>query len=107
MAEEVGPHHDGAQVVDIPMEPKHVSSIEASIIGNDVGLILSSFRNAYAMTGGERTTLARTEPVAMLVMSPGTAKDLMYVMMGLVEQLERDHGPISTSYTKSRETSQA
>lgn len=102
LAESAGVGLEEVRYEDVPLTPIHVSGVELMTTGNDVTLVFSYGRPAYAIAGDQRHMVARLDAAAILVMSPGTAKDLAQALNGIVQQLEAQFGSIETPFTKAR-----
>jgi hypothetical protein len=94
--------------VDVPADFKiidaptfYASQIQVMFTGNDATIVFARTRST---TSGNVpvTNIVRSEPVAIIVMSPQTAKDLLVLLKGQTDIFEKEFGEITTPYTKKQ-----
>lgn len=73
------------------------SALQGYFAGNDFILVVSRPQPGQA----DRAPAVRAQPVAVLHLSPGTAKDLFLLMKAQIEQHEKTFGAIETDYSRS------
>ena len=86
----------------IPLQvPQFVtSSVVMQATGNDFLLVIS--QTVPLMTvEGKFTNAAKNVPIAMVTMSPQTAKDLCVLVSNTITKFEKDFGEITTPYTRA------
>ena len=91
------------------LEPLNVPYLAAGTFmikstGTEVLLVLQSARSLVDKNTGEMSQLTINQPIAVVSVSPGTAKDLCTVLGDVVAKHEESFGPITTPFTVRRET---
>src|SRR5215210_7160909 len=90
------------------LEPLNVPHLAAGTFmiqstGTEVLLILQSARSLVDKNTGAISERTVNQPIAVLSISPGTAKDLHTVLGDVVAKHEESFGPITTPFTVRRE----
>jgi len=75
--------------------------------GTEVLLILQSARSLADKNTGAISDRIIKQPIAVVSISPGTAKDLHLLLGDFVAKHEESFGPITTPFTVRRETEQS
>ena len=93
-------------------EPLNVPHLAAGTFmiqstGTEVLLILQSARSLVDKNTGELSQLTLNQPIAVVSISPGTAKDLHILLGDFVAKHEESFGPITTPFTVRREAEQS
>lgn len=88
----------------VPIQVPHflASSSVMQATGNDFILVLSQTL-PLTTADGQFTNAAKNIPVAMVTMSPQSAKDLQILMLDTIKRYEADFGKIVTPYTRALE----
>lgn len=94
------------------LEPLNVPYLTAGTFmlqstGKEVLLILQSARVLADKNTGAISERAVNQPIAVVSISPGTAKDLHILLGDLVAKHEESFGPITTPFTVKREAEQS
>jgi hypothetical protein len=71
--------------------------------GTEVLLVLQSARSFADKNTGAISERTVNQPIAVVSISPGTAKDLYLVLGNVVAKHEESFGPITTPFTVRRE----
>ena len=90
------------------LEPLNVPYLAAGTFmiqntGTEVLLILQSARSLVDKNTGAISERTVNQPIAVVSISPGTAKDLYTVLGDFVAKHEESFGPITTPFTVRRE----
>ena len=91
------------------LEPLNVPYLAAGTFmikstGTEVLLVLQSARSLADKNTGAISERTVTQPIAVVSISPATAKDLHLVLGDVVAKHEESYGPITTPFTARRET---
>jgi hypothetical protein len=92
---------DGVEPVEIA--PIYASTVQVQSTGHDLTLLFRRPRpatTAKRVAEGTQPDAAVLELVSVLILSPGTAKDLSLLLRHFVERHEKEYGTINTPYTK-------
>jgi hypothetical protein len=94
------------------LEPLKVPHLAAGTFmiqstGTEVLLILQSARSLVDKNTGAISERAVNQPIAVVSISPGTAKDLHILLGEAVAKHEESFGPITTPFTVRREAEQS
>ena len=94
------------------LEPLNVPYLAAGTFmikstGTEVLLVLQSARSLVDKNTGEMSQLTINQPIAVVSISPGTAKDLHILLGDAVAKHEESFGPITTPFTVRREAGQS
>jgi hypothetical protein len=94
------------------VEPLNVPYLAAGTFmiqstGTEVLLILQSARPLADKNTGAISERTINQPIAVVAISPGTAKDLHILLGDAVAKHEESFGPITTPFTVRREAEQA
>jgi hypothetical protein len=92
-------------VKPVEITPIYASSVQMQGAGNDVSLLFRRPRpaqTAKAVAAGTHPDAAILELVAVLTLSPLTAKDLSLLLQEFVGQHEKTYGTINTPFTQKR-----
>ena len=89
------------------LEPLNVPHLAAGTLmiqstGTEVLLILQSARPLADKNTGAISERTATHPIAVVSISPGTAKDLYILLGNAVAMFEKSFGPITTPFTVKR-----
>jgi hypothetical protein len=99
-------------VSDTILEPLNVPYLAAGTFmiqstGTEVLLILQSARSLADKSTGAISERTVKQPIAVVSISPGTAKDLLLLLGEIVAQHEESFGPITTPFTARRGADQS
>jgi hypothetical protein len=94
------------------LEPLNVPHLAAGTFmiqstGTEVLLILQSARSLADKNTGAISERTVNQPIAVVSISPGTAKDLHILLGDAVAKHEESFGPITTPFTVRREVEQS
>src|SRR5690349_5908659 len=94
------------------LEPLNVPHLAAGTFmiqgtGTEVLLILKSARSLVDKNTGAISERTVNQPVAVVSISPGAAKDLYLLLGDFLAKHEESFGPIRTPYTLRREAEQS
>src|SRR5690348_16538424 len=94
------------------LEPLNVPYLAAGTFmikstGTEVLLVLQSARSLVDKITGDMSQLTMNQPIAVVSISPGTAKDLHIVLGDVIAKHEESFGPITTPFTVRREAEQS
>ena len=94
------------------LEPLNVPHLVAGTFtiqstGTEVLLVLQSARSLADKNTGAISERTVNQPVAVVSISPGTAKDLYLLLGNVVAKHEERFGPITTPFTVRREAEQS
>ena len=94
------------------LEPLNVPHLAAGTFmiqstGTEVLLILQSARPLADKNRGVISERTVNQPIAVVSISPGTAKDLLLLLGDAVAKHEDSFGPISTPFTTRRDAEQS
>jgi hypothetical protein len=94
------------------LEPLNVPHLAAGTFmiqstGTEVLLILQSARSLVDKNTGAISERTVNQPIAVVSISPGTAKDLHILLGEAVAKHEESFGPITTPFTVRREAEQS
>ena len=92
-----------------PLEVPHLAAGTFMIqsTGTEVLLILKSARSLVDTNTGVISERTVNQPIAVVSISPGTAKDLYLLLGNFVAKHEECFGPITTPFTVRREAEQS
>jgi hypothetical protein len=94
------------------LEPLNVPHLTAGTFmiqstGTEILLILQSARSLANKDTGAISEHTVNQPIAVVSISPGTAKDLHMLLGAVVAKHEESFGPITTPFTVRREAEQS
>src|SRR3954447_5854461 len=94
------------------LEPLNVPHLAAGTFmiqstGTEVLLVLQSARSLADKTTGAISERTVNQPIGVVSISPGTAKDLHILLGEVVAKHEASFGPIKTPFTVVREAEQS
>src|SRR4051794_26816023 len=96
---------DSLEPLDVPHLAAGTFMIQST--GTEVLIILQSARSLADQNTGAISERTVNQPIAVVSISPSTAKDL-YILLGeAVARHEESFGPISTPFTVRREAEQS
>src|ERR1051325_8216785 len=90
------------------LEPLNVPYLSAGTFmikstGTEVLLVLQSARSLVDKTTGDMSQLTLKQPIAVVSISRGTAKDLYLVLGDVIAKHQESYGPVTTPFTVRRE----
>jgi hypothetical protein len=94
------------------LEPLNVPYLAAGTFmiqstGTEVLLVLQSARSLADKNTGAISDRTINQPIAIVSIGPGTAKDLHFLLGEVVARHEESFGPITTPFTARREAEQS
>ena len=95
------PGEGGLEPLDVPHLAAGTFMIQNT--GTEVLLILQSARSLADKNTGTISERTVNQPIAVVSISPGTAKDLHLVLGDVVAKHEESFGPVRTPFTVRRE----
>src|SRR5690242_7055065 len=96
---------DSLEPLDVPHLAAGTFMIQST--GTEVLLVLQSARSLADKKTGAISERTVNQPVAVVSISPGTAKDLYLLLGNVVAKHEERFGPITTPFTARREAEHA
>lgn len=93
---------DGVEVRRIDAPAYFATSIRAAWTSNNCTITFSRGHPVELGSVGQPVYAEQAEPVAVVSMSPGTAKDLFTLLRDSIEPFESDWGEIETDFTRKR-----
>src|SRR6185369_10363264 len=95
------PEGANVELFDVPFF--YASGMQAAPVSNDVILTFNRIRPGIATAPtGERTNIARVEPVANVTLSLMTFKEMVVATQELLEKLEKEHGEITSAFLRAK-----
>ena len=93
----------GAQIINRIEAPTfYVTSMHLTFDPNDCTVTFQKAHPVLVSSGNDRIAAAALEPVVLVSMSPGAAKDLTLLLSDRIKQYEEEWGMIETEFTRSR-----
>src|SRR3954470_1679950 len=96
---------DSVEPLSIPHLAAGTFMIQST--GTEVLLVLQSARSLVDKNTGAISERTVNQPIAVVSISPGTAKDLHILLGDAVAKHEESFGPITTPFTVRREAEQS
>lgn len=93
---------DANSIKPIEAPVLYASTLQAVWTGNDCSIIFSRPRPAHIVVNGQGMTASLQEPVAIMQLSPQTAKDLLLLLSDTVGKFEAEFGVIVTEYSRGK-----
>lgn len=78
----------------------YITAINIAPSSNSFSLLLSKLRPVVVEIAGQQAQAGRLDPVAVVDMSPGTAKDLLILLKNSIATHEAEFGEIVTEYSR-------
>ena len=92
---------DSLEPLNVPYHAAGTFMIQTT--GTEVLLVLQSARSLVDKNTGEMSQLTISQPIAVVSISPGTAKDLHILLGDALAKHEESFGPITTPFSVRRE----